>query len=41
MALFGVGDAEGVDLWIRWPDGRQSEVPDVTTGQWIELIRED
>ncbi|MGC6510316.1 MAG: CRTAC1 family protein [Myxococcota bacterium] len=41
VAYFGVGDAEVVDLWIHWPDGKRTEVSNVATGQWIDLARDD
>lgn len=36
---FGLGNAEFVDIVIRWPDGMVSSIDDVATQQWIEIDR--
>jgi enediyne biosynthesis protein E4 len=39
VAHFGLGDAEFVDIVVRWPDGAVSSINDVPTQQWIEIDR--
>ncbi len=35
---FGLGDFQGqVDLWVRWPDGRETSLPDVALNQHLRL----
>jgi hypothetical protein len=36
-AWFGLGEADAVDLTVRWPDGGDCALSGVRTRQWVEV----